>query len=137
MADVFISYSHTDQHSRSLAESLARQLNKANIAVWHDQMIHLGDNLAAGVEKQLRDAKIFVFLLGPESLESSWMNFELGAAASLTNASPDVQVIPVVFDGTTADRLPRFLRERVVIDANNETDEQATLEIVKAMGVAA
>jgi hypothetical protein len=133
MADVFISYSQADRHSRDLAASLAKQLAAANVNVWYDQMIDPGGDFYNEIEKQLRQAKIFIVLLGAEALSSPAMNFELGVAASRSNTSRDVNVIPVLFGGTAVDELPRFLRGLTVIDANNESDEQASREIIEAV----
>ena len=117
----FISYSHADGDSQELAEALTKQLQRAGVPVWQDTSNSTGGSWQDEIEKQLDELEIFIILLTPEGLKSPWINFELGVAASRS----DARIIPVILNGVTVDKLPKFLRERPVIDGS----KGSTLEI--------
>jgi len=133
MADVFISYSHANEHSRHLAAALAKRLRSAKVPVWYDEVIVSGDQWATQMEKRLEEASTFVILLTEDSLQSPTTNFELGVAASRARSTDGVRLIPVVLEGTSLEQLPKFLRGRQVIFAGKKRDDSTAKEIVEVV----
>jgi hypothetical protein len=135
--EVFISYLYSDEPSRHFAAALTERLHARNVSVWQDKLeIKPGTDWRDSIERALEQAETFVFLLSPRALQSPWTNFELGVAASRAAASRDVHIIPVVLAGALSEKLPHFLRDRVVIDVNERPEDRAAEEVAQAVASA-
>jgi hypothetical protein len=75
--DVFVSYSHDDQ---DYADALLRALSESGLVVWNDESLMAGSDWAIEIESALAKAKFMVLLVSPSSLQSQWVNYELGYA---------------------------------------------------------
>ncbi|MEM9752995.1 MAG: TIR domain-containing protein [Planctomycetota bacterium] len=78
--DVFISYSTAQVES---ATSLARQLNASGVRFWlAPEYILGGEDFTQRIPDAINQAKVVVFLLSPDSLNSPWVRREAVWAAS-------------------------------------------------------
>lgn len=84
MIDVFISHSSKDE---KLAETLANLLHSA-FSIRHERIrctsvapykLKGGDDAGKQLCKEIREAKIFLALITPNTIQSPWMLIELGA----------------------------------------------------------
>jgi hypothetical protein len=73
MADVFLSYTHTDQ---PIAERLAHRLTTLGWSVWWDRQLLSGDNYRTEIQRQLDDARCVLVLWSNGALTSRWVNDE-------------------------------------------------------------
>lgn len=73
MADVFISYAHSNV---DYAERLADFLYKQNISAFWDPAIRIGEQWNSRLDKELNDAKCVVVLWSTASVDSEWVNKE-------------------------------------------------------------
>jgi len=78
MADVFISYEHTDYpRARRIAEALERR----GLTVWWDRKLLAGDAFEETIRKALDAARCVIVLWSKASVTSNWVKDEAGAAA--------------------------------------------------------
>jgi TolB-like protein len=89
MADIFISYSRSDQPTaRRFAEALERE----GFSVWWDQTINPGDAYDHVTEKALREAKAVAVLWSKTSVDSRWVR------AEATLANRNKTLLPVMIE---------------------------------------
>jgi len=104
--DVFISYAHSDEQ---YAKLLYRELQNRGFNCWFDR-----DELDTGqwrmhIAEALRSAKCYVVILTPDALDSSWIQFELGAAIQRSMVDRDTLIIPILLKNTTSRVIPHLL----------------------------
>lgn len=76
--DIFISYAHKNGE---IAASLASQLDDLGLKVFlAERNLHPGEHWEPAIRIALRDAKLVLCLITPESKSSSWVHAEAGAA---------------------------------------------------------
>lgn len=121
--NVFISYAHEDA---SLARFIASLVERTGIEIWHDEKVLPGVDLSEQLAEHLKKANLYVLLVTPNYLQSSWGNFELGVALARASRSDDVTVLPVTV-GVSAGELPLELRsfKAVSLDRNPGELQQA------------
>jgi len=128
MKTVFISYSHQDFE---FAEYLAQRLSRASIGVWLDRWeMKIGDSITHRINEAIKNHDFVVTLLSPASINSRWVNEELGAAMQ---KSPDT-VLPVILPDLKSDEdIPVLLRDRLYADFRNgsEVAIQRLLEVLR------
>jgi len=89
MADIFISYASED---RGRVRSLAEALQKRRFNVWWDRELAAGQDYAAIIEAQLREAKAVVVVWTASSVASTFVRDEAGRARE------DGRLLPVLLD---------------------------------------
>lgn len=88
--DVFISYSHADHE---FVSRLALDLEERGADVWIDRMdIHAGEEWRETIAAGVRNCKVLILVVSPESLASEWANEELRMA--MAQSKP---VIPLLY----------------------------------------
>ncbi len=102
VSDAFVSYSHRD---RDFAVRLQRALNASEKDVWVDERIEAGSQWADDLRDAIENADAFVFVISPDSVESSECKKELLYAAELNK-----RIIPVNLRTTPLDVLPEQVR---------------------------
>ncbi|HRC87738.1 MAG TPA: toll/interleukin-1 receptor domain-containing protein [Thermoanaerobaculia bacterium] len=101
----FISYSHQDA---DWARAFARSLQDLGLQVWFDEFkVRPGELVGQSVEEALRESEALILVLSEESLQSPWLNFELGLA--LGTGKRLVAIVPGDLDPA---KLPPALRSR-------------------------
>lgn len=112
---IFLSYSYND---RPWVEQFAIALEKEGIDVWFDRDIALGEDFGERIQSALRASNILIVLLSSNSVKSSGIFFELGAAVA-----GNKRIIPIVIDDIGNEQLPlpvmkyQYLRESSPVSA--------------------
>lgn len=116
---IFLSYSFQDM---LWVSAFVDSLREQGVSVWFDvQEISIGERIQEPIEKALRESNVMVVILSANSVESSWIFFELGAAVA-----DNKRIIPVVIDDIAHERLPlpltryQYLREKSPVEAGKE-----------------
>lgn len=88
--DVFISYAHADHE---FVSRLALDLEERGADVWIDRMdIHAGEQWRETIAAGVRNCKVLLLVVSPESLASEWANEELRLAMA-----HDKPVLPLLY----------------------------------------
>jgi predicted nucleotide-binding protein len=121
---VFISYGHHDQEwVRQFVEELTRE----GINVWlGEEEIALGEPIADKLEEALRSSETLILIFDPESVHSSNLFFELGAALGAGK-----RVIAIVDKDVPAKDLPAPIRMRRYL--LKEKPEETARDVAKAL----
>ena len=129
MKKVFISYAREDSQ---VAQELRSSLADIEVSGWMDQVdIASGAAIAHQVKDAIREASAIVIFVSPRSVDSQWINFEVGAAMALNK-----RIIPVFIGDTGIEGgLPDWLREYKFIDARLRPIQEVALEIARAAAV--
>jgi hypothetical protein len=91
---VFLTYASAD---RQVAQSIVDRLRQQGISVWFDiYELQQGDSIARTIEKAISASDYLVVLLSPQSVDSVWVQKELGAALSSDLAARDITLLPVL-----------------------------------------
>src|SRR5687768_10326324 len=103
----FLSHSSKD---KKLVLEIARFLKDRG--VWLDLWdMEAGDSLSEKIEKGIDDAKNFVIILSKNSIESSWVKYELNMAIIKFLSNENYKIIAVRIDDVEVPlRLQPFLR---------------------------
>ena len=102
MADVFISYSRTDEE---IAGKFASALKASGLDVWWDQQLRSGETYDETTERALTTAGAVIVLWSPRSVKSRWVRSEAAVAdrsGSLMPAMIEPCDRPVMFELTQA-----------------------------------
>ena len=90
---VFISHSAADA---ATAKAVAQALHTAGVSTFLDiEQISPGDNWREDILAQLETASIYLLLVSPEYVKSSWSQFEIGVAVARARER-GAQVVPVL-----------------------------------------
>lgn len=116
----FVSHTYDD---RSKAEELATALRACGVESWLDKWeIQPGDSLIQKIfEEGLRDCGVFLVLLSPASIKSSWVREELDVAM-IRRIEGATRVIPVVLEPC---EVPIALRSLQWLDTRDGLDDVA------------
>jgi hypothetical protein len=91
--DVFISYSRRDL---AFVSQLHQELTKRGLSAWFDkENIEVGDQWAASIVEGIRDCKVFVLALSPDSTASKNVRKEVDLAQRY-----DKQIVPLMWRAT-------------------------------------
>ena len=96
--DVFISYAGFD---RDAAASLASSLERAEVAMWWDAQLSLGEAFEQQIQRVLAETKLIVAVLSREALTSEWVRWELSQASQ-----NGLHILPVLVKGVRQEQLP-------------------------------
>jgi hypothetical protein len=104
MADVFISFIHEEEMiAKALQKFLCEVLPSTKVFLSADTwQVYAGEIWLDRISDELRQSKIVLLLLSPQSVVRPWVNFEAGGAWFL-----DKKVIPICFHGLIKDKLPK------------------------------
>ncbi|HEX9424379.1 MAG TPA: toll/interleukin-1 receptor domain-containing protein [Pyrinomonadaceae bacterium] len=96
---VFVSYAMED--SGQAAELMSQLARQPNFQIFTTSKISAGQNWRSRIKKELSQSDYFLVLLSPTSVQSKWVQFELGAAWGLNKF-----IIPVVTGQDVVNRIP-------------------------------
>ncbi|MEH2247114.1 toll/interleukin-1 receptor domain-containing protein [Nostoc sp.] len=135
---VFISHSSKDT---KLVKQIVDALRNADFQVWNDTQIFPGDNWAQLIANELRESDAMVVLLTPNSVDSPYINAEVGYA--LGEQGYKGRVIPVLAAPSEQLsqlelKIPWILKKFGMIYISNlEHDEEGLRNITQALKKAA
>ena len=106
---VFVSYAREDKGPAS--ELISQLTRQSNIHIFTTDKMSAGENWQSKIKKELSKSDYFLVILSPASINSKWVQFELGAAWGLNKF-----IIPVVTNEEVVNRIPLELSHLKVID---------------------
>ena len=110
---MFISYSHGDE---DIVDSLTARLEGDNINYWRDEKdLLIGDVIERAVSKGIQQARLFLIVLTPTSIESRWVRRELDEAA-FEEAEGRKVILPVLAKDLRPTKIPDRLRRFRYVD---------------------
>lgn len=125
---LFISHSGRDaEYARRLAEVLGR----VGVSSWLNAELSPGQDILSAVRSAIERSAAHIFLVSPDSINSPWILFELGAAMAR-----GLPIFPVIIRGEGID-LPEPLRNFQILDARGRPAEDVAEELEKAIPEAA
>lgn len=136
---VFVSHSSTD---KPFVSRLASDLRtKEGIDAWLDQWeINPGDRIPEKIEEGLKEAKVFLFVLSPDSVNSQWVEYERQSwitmqieeekKAKQEGRKPSVRLIPLIYRDC---EIPVFLKAFCYIQITDRNYEEGFQRLVNAI----
>ena len=110
--DVFLSYSSKD---KPWVSEFVSALRTGGVQAWFDVAdIAPGERWQEKIQEALRESGTLVIVLSPNSIESPWTFFELGAAVA-----DKKKIIPVLLEDVDLARIPVALRQFQVLRENS------------------
>jgi hypothetical protein len=120
--DVFLSYSSKD---KPWVSEFASALRAGGVKAWFDVAdLAPGERWQEKIQEALRESSTLIVILSPNSIDSPWTFFELGAAVA-----DNKRIIPVLLEDVDLARVPialrqfQALRERSPIEAGKKVAE--------------
>lgn len=102
--DVFLSYSSASQ---PWVRKFTDALTASGITKWFDaHEILPGDRWQDKIEKALRQSRVLLMVITPESIQRPWTFFELGAALA-----DGKRIVPVLSEGVDPGDIPALVRQ--------------------------
>jgi len=127
---VFISHAHED---RQIAHRLAAELQKQGYAIWiAPNSIHSGESWVSAIDRGLHESGIFLALLSPAAIKSSWVKSETRVAIQLEHQKR-MRIVPVMVRPCNPGELSTFLSSYQAISLFNRY-EQALPELLVELG---
>lgn len=121
---IFLSYASEDSNS---ATELINELGKQpNVHVFTSDKMSAGENWRSKIKKTLSESDFFLVLLSPTSVQSRWIQFELGVAWGLNKF-----IIPIVTSHDVVDRIPLELGGLPVLEMKHLKKPRAISEIIE------
>ena len=109
MTQVFLSYADED---RATMEKIRNSLRRESITVWTNLTdIKTGEDFKEAINRGIEQADNIVYLLSPDSVNSTYCQQELDYALSLHK-----RIIPILVRDTTETEVPSELRDLQYID---------------------
>ncbi len=125
MPNIFLSY---NRQSGAIAKTLVADIEALGHTVWFDQDLSGGQVWWNQILTTIRNCDVFVFVLDPESLDSTACKREYGYAADLGKP-----VLPVLAaEGVSANLLPPALSQIQFVDYRKQ-DRDSALRLARAL----
>lgn len=126
---VFLSYASAD---KEVAHRIVEELRKRGIRVWFDTCeLQPGDSIAKAIEYAISASDYLVVLLSPSSVNSVWVQQELGAALSIELTTRNITLLPVVIADC---EIPPLLASYQFLDLRTDFDQGVT-RLVEQIGL--
>lgn len=129
MADIFISYSHSDRPTLDILLPLMR--NAVSESIWFDERIDGGEEWWQRILEEISHCRLFLYLISDDAAESEHCQNELRHALETNKA-----IIPVLirrlrmeYPGNMPDDLIELLRKIQCIDLSQRIDINATSKL--------
>ena len=127
MKKVFISYAHEDS---TIARDLLARLSDTHVSGWMDHAdVASGGAISRHIRESIRQASAVLFLVTPRSIDSHWVQFELGAAWGMGK-----HIIPVIIgDPEIEISLPEWLLQFQYVDARRRPMADVAKDVAHAI----
>ena len=128
--DAFISYAHEDAEMANKIMEYLKNYAGDNISVFLDDKANRhGENIVDKINKALSNARFFLLLLSPASVDAEWPTAERDAALLTDLSGRAGRIIPVIVDDC---EIPPLLRIRKWIDLRRNKDFDKMMGAVAA-----
>jgi hypothetical protein len=130
---VFISYKRSVSSTFALALEARLKLIDSSMGVFVDKNINAGDPWHAELQSQVEKCRYFVCLVGPETLNSTYVQKEIEWAS----ADPTRILIPICHAGFTTGDLPDTLQKShaiSVVEEDARAYDIAINDLIHALG---
>jgi streptogramin lyase len=114
---LFISYAHTD---KLVVERLVDLLKDAGHTPWFDDDLRPGQKWKSELEGRIAACDALIFIIAPDSVQSTWCKRELKLAARR-----DRPIVPVLMRPTPLKKIPRGIRAIQYIDFTEGASAEA------------
>jgi hypothetical protein len=105
--DIFISYSHSDA---VFVDELTSRLAADGVAVWRDEKdILIGDPVDRVISDAIQESPLFLVVLSPASVKSTWLQRELDEASHAAADGRKV-ILPILTGGLRYPDVPAQVR---------------------------
>src|SRR5262245_24984266 len=134
--EIFISLSHEDN---AFCQQLVDALSQAGADVWYDEHSMEAGRVMQVVERELRHRPVFIVILSPSALKSSWVHDECTWAYARLRRDPTRIILPIVAAPFDEDALWLFLQEFRRIEARGTaplSPEEAIRRTLHALALA-
>ena len=122
MASIFLSHNSRDNR---FVRRLGKALSENGIRVWIDEAeIKVGDSLIRKISEGIGSMEYLGVVLSPNSVSSSWVQKEVGIAATIEIKKKKVKVLPILYKDC---EIPLFLQDKVYADFRNKSMFQYSL----------
>lgn len=125
MVEIFISYSHKNE---TVTRSLVDDIEALGHAVWFDHELTGGQAWWDKILAKVRDCDLFVFVLDPESLDSTACKLEYGYAADLGKS-----ILPVLVANDVSTKLLPIALSQIQFVDYRKKDRSAALALARAI----
>ena len=126
---VFLSYVSAD---KEVAHRIVNELRERGICVWFDTYeLQFGDSIVEAVENAISASDYLVVLLSPNSVNSVWVQKELGVALSSELTSRDITLLPVLIADC---EIPPILASYQYLDLRTDF-EQGVARLVEQISI--
>jgi hypothetical protein len=127
MKKIFLSYARDDY---PFAHQLLAALRKVKVEGWMDTAdVAAGGAIGGDVRSAIKHSSAMIVLVSRRSLESNWVNFEIGAGLALRKP-----IIPILIkDGDLEHDLPAMLKDIQFLDARNKPVDEVIRDIERAI----
>jgi len=121
MADVFISFIHEEEEVAEAVQTFVGKVlaGKADVFLSSDtRQIYAGELWLERIVVELKQAKVIILMLSPDSVGRPWVNFEAGGAFFT-----EKKMIPVCFNGLSKGSMPKPYSNFQAVDLESEEDQ--------------
>lgn len=130
---IFVSHSHKDN---TYCHAIVQGLRSAGADVWYDEHNMQPGQLGPSIERELLQRPIFVLVLSPSAVKSSWVENETRWAYGLYRKDSTRVILPVTAESVSEDNIWLFLREFMRIEAGDSqpySANEAVPRLVQAL----
>ncbi|MBI5845725.1 MAG: TIR domain-containing protein [Deltaproteobacteria bacterium] len=103
---------------KAFVETLANRLKRRNI-ILDEYCFETGQLLIDEIRSKLKETSIFVLLASKNSLQSSWVNFEINYAQELYSLNIIKKAIVIIIDDTEIDNIPEWMKHIIIEKVTN------------------
>ncbi len=98
-ARIFISYSHADDALlERLHKHLAQLQREGSLSSWYDREIHAGSRLDENIDRELKNADVFLACASPDYIASNYCYDKELESALEREERGELAIVPVIFE---------------------------------------
>jgi hypothetical protein len=124
--DVFLSYSHKD---KTWVSEFVSTLKTGGVKAWFDPAdLVPGDRWQEKIQEALRESGTLIIIISPNSINSPWTFFELGAAIA-----DKKRIIPILLEEVDLSRVPVPIRQfQILKEPSPQKAGKRVAEVIEA-----
>jgi len=116
--NIFVSYAGAD---KTYAKTLTDKLSELGLSVWFDEYeLKPSDSIIDKIGQAISTSDYFIVLLSNNSVQSKWVQFELGTFLTREFTTRDITLLPIIIDDC---EIPEILASRKYLDLRTNFDE--------------